>query len=276
MNPVSTFKDFHRFLRTTFPDAGFPAHPEWDTEIAAFGETYLPHVMSIIQKTDSFFDESRFVFGVDVEPLWSDPESPRDEIWKFFQSCLISSFLSGDIKSKLGKVLESVKGLWAGNGQSTDAIDKILNDDESQSKISEILEFLMTTRIATLAKSVLESVDISELGISLESPEQLMEIIRDPSHPAIKAVMTKVQAILEEKMRKGEFTREILIHEVELIKTKLTDAFGSVVGEMMGFGTRGDNTPAEVILSNHPDARRARMLARLQRKQKERGRKTSQ
>lgn len=275
MNPVSVFKEFHRHLRSTFPDAGFSPHPAWEEEITAFEEAYFPHILPILQRTEEFFNESRMVFGVDVTPLWSADDTDRDEIWKHFQMCLFASFLSGDIKGKLGKVLDTVKGLWAGQGHSTDEIDKILNDEETQGKISEILEFLMNTRLAGLAKQLLEQIDISSLGINLESPEQVMEILRDQNHPVMKSIMTRIQTIMEEKMRSGEFSREMLIHEIELIKNRLRDAFGDVVNEYLGLGTRENTTPAAVLLSTHPDARRARMLARLQRKYKEREGKTS-
>ena len=276
MNPVSVFKEFHRHLRSTFPDAGFPSHPTWETEIATFEDIYFPYILPILQRSEEFFNEPRGVFGVDITPLWSGHDVDRDAIWKHFQMCLFASFLSGDIKSKLGKVLDTFKTLWSGQGHSTDEIDKILNDEETQGKISEIIEFLMNTRLAGFAKQLLEQIDISSLGINLESPEQVMEILRDQNHPVMKAVMTRIQSVMEEKMRSGEFSREMLIHEIELIKNRLRDAFGDVVNEYLGLGTaREDATPAAVLLSNHPDARRARMLARLQRKYKEKEGKTS-
>ena len=267
MNPVSAFKDFHRYLRTTFPEAGIPSHPEWDTEIASFSTTYLPHVMTILQKADAFLEEERIVFGFDVRNV-----EDKTELWKHMQACLLGSFLSGDIKEKLDTILEKVKSLWSGSGHSTDAIDTILNDESTKGKVSEILEFLMNTRIASLVKGVFESFDTSEF--SFESPEEVAELFKNPDHPTIQRISARIKTILEQKLQSGEFSKETIIHEIELIKNKLRDSFGDVMNGMFGIDTREDSTPADVLLSNHPDARRARMLARLQRKQKDKGRKT--
>lgn len=267
MNPVSVFKDFHRYLRTTFPEAGIPAHPEWDTEIESFGTAYLSDVLSILKKEDTFFDKERLVFGFDLRNV-----EDKSELWKHLQMCLLASFLSGDIKEKLDTILEKVKGLWSGSGHSTDAIDQILNDESTKDKVSTLLEFLMSTRIATLVKSVFESIDTTEF--SFETPEEITELFRNPEHPTIQKISARIKMILEQKLQSGEFSKEIIVHEIELIKNKLRDAFGDVVNGMFGMETREDSTPADVLLSNHPDARRARMLARLQRKQKDKGRKT--
>jgi hypothetical protein len=267
MNPVSAFKDFHRYLRTSFPEAGIPAHPEWDAEIALYGETYLSEVMNILKKSESFFESERLVFGFDIRRV-----EDKDELWKHIQACLIASFLSGDIKEKLGTLLEKVKSLWGESGHSTDGIDQILNDETTKDKLSGLLEFLMSTRIATLVKSVFESFDTSEF--SFESPEDVTELFRNPEHPTIQKISTRIKGILEQKLQSGEFSKEVIIHEMELIKNKLRDSFGDMVNGMFGIDTREDSTSAEVLLSHHPDARRARMLARLQRKQKDKGRKT--
>lgn len=267
MNPVSVFKEFHRYLRSTFPQAGIPAHPDWDAEITLYGETYLPEVMTILKKEESFFDAERIVFGFDIRAI-----EDHSELWKHVQACLLASFFSGDIKEKLGTILEKVKSLWGASGQSTDAIDQILNDESAKDKISDILEFLMSTRIATLVKSVFESFDTSEF--SLDSPEEFSEMFRNPEHPTVQKISSRIKGILEQKLQSGEFSKETIVHEIELIKNKLRDAFGDMVNGMFGMDTREDSTPADVLLSNHPDARRARMLARLQRKQKDKGRKT--
>jgi hypothetical protein len=272
MNANSIFKDFHRYLRSSFPEAGINAHPEWDFEIKAFEEEYFSHVLAILQKSESFFEEERVVFGFDVSTVGSEHKA---DVWKHFQYCLFASFLSGDIQPKLSKLLGVVKGIWGGQGHSTDAIDEVLNDEEKKSKISELLEFLTTTRIATLAKQILEGLDLSELGISLESPEQLLDILKDPSNPIIETFTSKIKSLLEEKMKSGDFKQDALVHEIETIKIKVQDTFGDIANQFLGISTRADSTPSEVILSNHPDARRARMIARLQRKQKDKGGKTS-
>ena len=82
---------------------------------------------------------------------------------------------------------------------------------------------------------------------------------------------------MQEKIRTGKLNQHELKRDIERIRAKFQSSFGkflnqAVLGEDTGNGT--GNT-AEQILSNHPDARRARILARLQRKheQKTRGSK---
>ena len=93
-------------------------------------------------------------------------------------------------------------------------------------------------------------------------------MMKNPEHPTIQKITKKVQNILEDKMKKGEITKEIIISEFEMIKAKLQEAFGDMFNDALG-GRRAD-LPANVLLGNSSEARRARMLARLQRKYKER------
>ena len=56
-----------------------------------------------------------------------------------------------------------------------------------------------------------------------------------------------------------------------MLRAKFQSSFGRYLNQMV-VGDEGNTTgnTAAQILSNHPDARRARMLARLQKKQKAR------
>jgi hypothetical protein len=68
-------------------------------------------------------------------------------------------------------------------------------------------------------------------------------------------------------MQRGEFTQHTITAEVEAIKAKVQSLFGNMFNEMLG-GRRAD-VPAAVLMGNTPEARRQRMLARLQKKQRE-------
>jgi hypothetical protein len=90
-------------------------------------------------------------------------------------------------------------------------------------------------------------------------------------HPALNEIMDRARMILEEKIKSGKLNQDELRRDIENIRAKMQSSFGkylnqAVLGEDAG-NTTG-NTP-QVILSNHPDARRARMLARLQKKQQQ-------
>jgi hypothetical protein len=62
------------------------------------------------------------------------------------------------------------------------------------------------------------------------------------------------------------------MRDIEAIKVKVQAAFGDMFNDMLG-GRKAD-VPAQVLLDNSPEARRARMVARLRRKVGER--KTTQ
>jgi hypothetical protein len=76
--------------------------------------------------------------------------------------------------------------------------------------------------------------------------------------------LKKVKTTLEDKVRRGEFTKEMLASDIEKIKLKIQTAFGDMFNEALG-GRKADVAP-QVILGNTPEARRARMIARMRRK----------
>lgn len=264
MNAKKSFLAFHDDLSSRFPEAEFA--PYKDTDPAEFEELITPIVLKIMQKDKSIFDEEFTVFGVNVSPLF--PRNP-DMFWKNIQKCGIAAFLGGDIKTKINKLAESVKDVWGGSGHSMDEIEKVLGTEESRSKVSEILEFVMTTRIAKVVTSLAESIDISELGIDFENPEELLKSFQaEEVSPVMEKIIKKIKTTLEEKVRRGEFTKEMLAADIEAIKVKVQLAFGDMFTDMLG-GRKAD-VDSKVILGNSPEARRARMLARMQRKVAER------
>ena len=263
MDAKKSFKAFRDELRSAFPSTEFA--PYKDTDPAEFEDLITPVILKIMQKDKTLFDEEFTVFEVNLSPLF--PENP-DLFWKNIQKCGIASFLSGDLKAKFNKSADEVKKIWGGAGHSTDEIEKLLGSEESRSKISEILEFVMTTRIAKVVMSLAESIDISELGIDFENPEEVLKSFQEANNPVMENIMKKIKTTLENKVRNGEFTKEMLAADIEAIKIKVQTAFGDMFIDMLG-GRKAD-VPARVILGNSPEARRARMVARLQRKLAER------
>lgn len=264
MDPKKSFKAFRDELRSAFPSTEFAQYK--DTDPAAFEELITPSVLKVMQKDKTLFDTEFVVFETNLSPLFS---SNPDLFWKHIQKCAMSSFLSGDIKGKLNKVAETVREIWGGSGHSSDEIEKLLGTEESRSKVSEILEFVMTTRIAKVVMSLVESIDITELGIDFENPEEVIKTFQaGEANPVIEKVMKKLKTTLEDKVRRGEFTKEMLAADIETIKLKVQTAFGDMFTDMLG-GRKADVAP-QVILGNSPEARRARMVARLQRKLSER------
>ena len=145
--------------------------------------------------------------------------------------------------------------------------DKILEDESKTSKISDFFEYLKESMFATLLLSVFESIDLSE--VLTINPQEFMD---DPSklqeHPIVGKIQAQIQTIMKNKIEKGEFTKERIMNEFEVFKQKIQELFGDYMNETMG--TAKSDLPPEIIMGNSPEARRARMLARLQRKLKDR------
>lgn len=237
-------------------------------------ESLLPHLLRVMQKDNTLFTASdgvQLIPGIDIAPLWDG----SDDAWSRLHKALIYSVLHGDPKEKFGKIMETVKAMIPGMGDKGDEISKILEDEETQSSLKEILDIVMSTRLASLVGEVVSGLRLDNLGIDFENPEALVEMLKNPGEsPIVKEMMERVQIILEDKIRTGKINQQDLVRDIEMIRAKLQSSFGKYINEMMTGGpgnTTGNN--AGMIMSGHPDARRARMLARLQKKQREKSRK---
>jgi hypothetical protein len=111
---------------------------------------------------------------------------------------------------------------------------------------------------------IMEEFDVSDLELDLEDPAKLMETLKNPNHPAIQKLVQKFQRILQDKFRRGDFTQAEMTREIETVKAKVIGIFGNVFNDALG--QRRGNIPAAVLMGNSPEARRARMVARLQKK----------
>jgi hypothetical protein len=264
MDPKKSFRNFLSELRSLFPDTQFSSYK--DTDPAEFETFITPNILKVLQKDASLFQSDFVIFGVNISPL---VKYKPDAVWKHIQLCAMYSFLSGDMKEKFSKIAETVKGLWGDSGHSTDEIEKLLGNEESRNKVSEILEFIMSTKLAKIVTNLVESIDISELDINFEDPDDVMNTFKNlQGNPVVEKIARKIKHTIEEKVKNGEFTKETLMRDIESIKVKVQEAFGDMFNEFLG-GRKAD-VPANVLLGNSPEARRARMLARLQRKVQER------
>jgi hypothetical protein len=251
------------------------AHPELraNEELFQHIETVLlPHLLRVVKRDDTLFQEIELFPGIKV--AWKSSE----DNWKKVQMALVYSFLHGNPKEKFGKLMEAMKGAIPGTAAQADEVQSILEDEETQSSMSEMLELIMSTRLVSLVGDIIQSVDLDGLDIDFEDPERLLQMLRNPQQSEIlNEIMMRARAVLEEKIRSGKLNQNELRRDIEKIRVKFQSSFGkflnqAVLGEDTG-NTTGNT--AQQILSNHPDARRARILARLQRKheQKTRGSK---
>lgn len=253
---MDTSKIFEEFCKEVF--VGEEISIDIKKSVDEF-EALYPEVVKIIQKDNSFFDKERIVFGRDLSKV-----DNREAVWSGLPACLFASFLHGDIKKKADKVVGLVKNLWNASGQENDDITRILNDEASKGRFEEIIQFILESRIAKIFKNLMESIDLSEFEINIESADQLIDMLKNPEHPVVKNMISKIQKTIEEKVKRGEINQQAIIQEVEAIKAKVISLFGNIFNDALG-GRQAD-VPSAVLMGNTPEARRQRMLARMQRK----------
>jgi len=230
-------------------------------------DTFLPHVLRVLKKDNTLLADVELFPGVKV------PWTGSDEEWEMLNMTILYSVLHGDPKEKFGKIFEAVKGVLPGD---SDEISKILDDEETKNSFQEILELVMNTRLASLMGDIAQSVRYDDLELDFEDPEKILALLRNPQESiALKTLTERAQEVLKDRIESGKINQQELVREIEMLRAKFQSSFGKYLNEMIvgdaGGGTTG-NTSGQ-ILSNHPEARRARMMARLQKKQKEKARK---
>jgi hypothetical protein len=260
-------------MRTEFPsvasvlDTNYAEPVDYPAEVERFKTLVQPHFMAAIKKDDDLFKEPReFLRGIDFSELYKDAsEKKKEAIWNYTRMFLMSSYLGSDI-------METVKGLWSKftGKESTDEVDEILKDENTQNGLQDLLETLKETRIFKLGMEVMENLNVEALGleaIDFTDIPALMEMVKNPEHPVTKKAISSVQKIIEQKMRSGSLKKEDFVREIEMLKEKFKHSIGKLFKTEF-FGEQGDRPTASAadLTSNHPEARRARMLARLQRK----------
>ena len=233
-------------------------------------ETLLPHLLRVMQKDNTLLSEVDIFPGVNVGKVWKG----TDDEWKLLHMALLYAVLHGDPKEKFGKILETVKGLIPGMGAQADDISKILEDQDTQDSMKDLLEVVMNTRLASIVGDIVQSLQLADLDFDFENPEKLMEMLRNPQEsPVLNEIMERAQMILEDRIKSGKINQQELAREIETLRAKFQSSFGKYMNQAI-LGEEGPKTgnTSQQILSNHPDARRARMLARLQKKQQEKTR----
>lgn len=231
-------------------------------------DTLLPHLLRVLQKDNTLLSEVDIFPSIKIGHVWNGSE----ESWKLLHMALLYAVLHGDPKEKFGKILEIVKSFIPGGmGGQGDEISRILDDTETQDSLKDFLEVIMNTRLVSIVGDIVQSVQLADLDLNFEDPEKLIEMLRNPmGSPALKEVMERAQAVLEERIRSGRINQQELSREIETLRAKFQSSFGKYLNQAV-VGAPGNTTgnSGAQILSNHPDARRARMLARLQKKQQE-------
>ena len=250
---------FGQFRKEVFPNEEFSIKLK---DVVAEFESFYPHVVLIVQKDETFFNEERLVFGRDISKV-----DNREAVWKNLIPCMLASFFNGDIREKVGSLTSIIKNLWNSSGNENDNVTKILNDEKSEGRFKEILDYILNSRLIKIFTELISSIDVSEFDLKFDSPTELLELMKNPENPTIQKAIAKVQEIIKNKVRKGEINQSVIVSEIESIKAKVMALFGNIFNDALG-GRKAD-VPSTVLNGNSPEARRARMVARLQRKMNE-------
>ena len=249
-----------QYFKERMPDTKFPRAS--DELFVHIEKELLPHLMKIVKKDNTLFTDEET--APELFPGITVKWDGKDEAWQKLRMALMYSVLHGDPKEKFGAIFEQVKSAIPGNRQ--DEVMKILEDEETQNSLKEILDLVMNTRLASLVGDLVQSIKFEDLDINLDDPQ---------GSDALKEIMSRAQEILRDRVESGKINQQELIREIEMLRAKMTSAFGKYMNEMV-VGQReqpATGNTSRQILSNSPEARRARMLARLQRKVGEKSRK---
>jgi len=259
-----------KHFKEQMPDTAFPKAS--DELFVHIEKELLPHLMKIVKKDNTLFTDTdlapELFPGIKVK--WDG----SDESWSKVRMALMYSILPGDPKEKFGAIFEQLKSALPGGRQ--DEVAAILEDKATQDSLKEIIDLVMNTRLVSVVGDLVQSIKFEDLDINLEDPDELIRLMRNPQDSdALREIMTRAQEILKDRIQSGKINQQELVREIEMLRAKMTSAFGKYMNEMV-VGEReqpATGNTSRQILSNTPEARRARMLARLQRKQQEKSRK---
>jgi len=263
-------KNLLQHFKERMPGVKFPKAS--DELFAHIEKELLPHLMEIVKKDNTLFTDPDLAPELfpDIKVKWDG----SDESWQKVRMALLYAVLHGNPKEKFGAIFEQIKGAIPGGRQ--DEVMAILENEETQDSIKEIIDLVMNTRLASVIGDLVQSVKFEDLDINLEDPDELIRLMQNPhDSDALKTIMQRAQEILKERIESGKINQQELIREIEMLRAKMTSSFGKYMNEMV-IGQReqpATGNTSRQILSNSPEARRARMMARLQRKLGEKSRK---
>ena len=262
------------FINYLKPDQSSLKFPRASEELYTHIQTVLlTHAMKVMQKDNGLFkgaDAVQILPGIAIQDVWTS----TDEAWQKLHLVLVYSFLQGDPKEKISKIMEALQHMLPGSAAKNEIME-ILGKDETESSINELFELIMNTRLATIVGDLVTSIELSDLGINFDDPDDLLRSIQNPEQSElVQTIIKRAQVLLEERVKSGRINQVELVREIEMLRAKFQSAFGKYLNEMVvGAGGNTTGTTGRDLVSNSPEARRARMLARLQRKQREKGRK---
>jgi hypothetical protein len=266
--------EFLKELKTLRPELTETLDREYPSidsqkESAYFTDVYRPIALEIIQKDVKLFETPRFFLrGIDFSTFFEELNAKKKaSVWNFLRTGLVASYIGEDW-------VKTLKEMWSKyTGKEQSEIDEILGDSSTKGSIEELFEFFKETRIFKLGLEMVENLKLEQFGVEeldMTDPAALLSMLKDPNHPFMQRAVGVVGAFVENKIKNGSLKKEDLVRELEMIREKFKHSLGKVFKESIFGESPRDTQRAEVLLSSNPDARRARMVARLQRKLRDR------
>lgn len=254
-------------FKTELESHGYSPVINMDADVDYIVTKLYPEYIKIITKLAILFDDDHVIMGVNLSEVFNSKKIPVEKFWALFVSMCISTVFYGDFKTKIGSLLTMARQYFFLTENDDSEIAKILNNEKAEQHFTEFIDFITNTRLANLALRLVEKADIGNLGIDFEKPADLVEMMKNRDDPKLKKIIEKFQNLLKDAMKRGEITQAQLLQEVQMIKAKLASIFGSTILDALGGGNGGVSSAD--LMGNSPEARRQRMLARLQKKQRE-------
>jgi hypothetical protein len=282
---VSQFlKDYVEDIKSSFPEfaqiitENYSGDLDTAAECTFFEQSLRPHFMKILQKDDSLFAQPVFILrGVDITPIWAGlDEATKDTLWKYIRLSLAFSFFGGEPEQQLKSVLGLFKSFWTQQtGKSEEEIEEILNNRTTQNSLQDIMKMFTESKIAGLITEMIETIRPEQLGLeefNITDIQQMIDLIKNPDSPILRRATSVIGEFLERKIQTGAITKQQLVQEIEMMKARMTSSLRRALGEtLFGEEQAGPRMPGHMMTGGSPEARRARMVARMQRKYREKG-----
>lgn len=261
MKIKQVFRDFLVELKANNPEIEF-TETSFEETLGDFDKTFTKHFFPILQKEKTIFENELPLFGVNISSVWNQT------YWKFLQKCSILSILEGNIQEKIKNAIPAFSvAIEELTGKKMDEIDNLLSDEKMPDNFSEVLEMVKNSTFLDLLLSFLDTIDLSEFESVASIDESNLNPESIKNNPAVVKLQEKFGTFMQTKIRNGEVDQQKISLELSQIITKGKELFGETINSMVG-GRQG-NTSSQEILGNTPEARRARMVARMRRKLEE-------
>jgi hypothetical protein len=262
----SAFKDFLTFLNSVSHDSFIDRDID-EGDFINFSETFFKDCVLIAKRDVSLFTTERLMFGGDVSDVWNNgTDEIKLNVWRKLQVCSIHYAFHGDMSEKFDNIMSTAMPFFKTTDAYTAELDSILEDKETKNQFLDLLEFFKQSHLFDMFVEVFEKVDLSEIDVEID--ETVVDYEALQKNKSIQKLQETVTTVLKNKIRNGNISQADLNNDMVAMMGKIQTIFGESMNEMMGGATRKGPDP-KIALSNTPEARKQRIVARMKRKLEE-------